>query len=151
MMNCNHFQLAMLAYNLNCWLMLFNREEGSKVATLQHTMLATARRRVLFLAAKIWRHRRGQPPPIPHLRSVRLPTVLEREYGIALVYGDEEVDATAAGARTAGLLRSMRAHRCCAYVRPGFQPVYEPMEVLRECGESSSNRVTRWAYSQTEG
>ena len=26
MMNCNHFQLAMLAYNLNCWLMLFNRE-----------------------------------------------------------------------------------------------------------------------------
>ena len=26
-MNCNHFQMAMLAYNLNCWLMLFNREE----------------------------------------------------------------------------------------------------------------------------
>jgi hypothetical protein len=25
-MNCNHFQLVMLAYNLNCWLMLFNRE-----------------------------------------------------------------------------------------------------------------------------
>ena len=24
--NGNHFQLAMLAYNLNCWLMLFNRE-----------------------------------------------------------------------------------------------------------------------------
>ncbi|MEO7479621.1 MAG: IS1380 family transposase [Sulfuriferula sp.] len=24
--NCHHFQLAMLAYNLNCWLMLFNRE-----------------------------------------------------------------------------------------------------------------------------
>jgi serine/threonine protein kinase len=24
--NRNHFQLAMLAYNLNCWLMLFNRE-----------------------------------------------------------------------------------------------------------------------------
>jgi len=23
--NGNHFQLAMLAYNLNCWLMLFNR------------------------------------------------------------------------------------------------------------------------------
>ena len=31
MMNCNHFQLAMLAYNLNCWLMLFNREEEAKV------------------------------------------------------------------------------------------------------------------------
>jgi hypothetical protein len=56
MMNCNHFQLAMLAYNLNCWLMLFNREEGAKVATLQHTTLATARLRFLFLAAKIWRH-----------------------------------------------------------------------------------------------
>jgi len=25
--NCVHFQLAMLAYNLNCWLLLFNREE----------------------------------------------------------------------------------------------------------------------------
>jgi Transposase DDE domain group 1 len=56
MMNCNHFQLAMLAYNLNCWLMLFNREEEAKVATLQHTTLATARLRFLFLAAKIWRH-----------------------------------------------------------------------------------------------
>jgi hypothetical protein len=56
MMNCNHFQLTMLAYNLNCWLMLFNREEKAKVETLQHTTLATARLRFLFLAAKIWRH-----------------------------------------------------------------------------------------------
>jgi hypothetical protein len=55
-MNCNHFQLAMLAYNLNCWLMLFNREEHAKVETLKHTTLATARLRFLFLAAKIWRH-----------------------------------------------------------------------------------------------
>ena len=55
-MNCNHFQLAMLAYNLNCWLMLFNREDGAKVETLKHTTLATARLRFLFLAAKIWRH-----------------------------------------------------------------------------------------------
>jgi hypothetical protein len=55
-MNCNHFQLAMLAYNFNCWLMLFNREEEAKVETLQHTTLATARLRFLFLAAKIWRH-----------------------------------------------------------------------------------------------
>ena len=55
-MNCNHFQLAMLAYNLNCWLMLFNREEEAKVDTLKHTTLATARLRFLFLAAKIWRH-----------------------------------------------------------------------------------------------
>ena len=54
--NGNHFQLAMLAYNLNCWLMLFNREEGAKVDTLKHTTLATARLRFLFLAAKIWRH-----------------------------------------------------------------------------------------------
>ncbi len=56
MMNCNHFQLALLAYNLNCWLMLFNREEEAQVETLQHTTLATARLRFLFLAAKIWRH-----------------------------------------------------------------------------------------------
>jgi Transposase DDE domain group 1 len=56
MMNCNHFQLTMLAYNLNCWLMLFHREEEAQVATLQHTTLATARLRFLFLAAKIWRH-----------------------------------------------------------------------------------------------
>ena len=55
-MNCNHFQLAMLAYNLNCWLMLFNREENAKVEALKHTTLATARLRFLFLAAKIWRH-----------------------------------------------------------------------------------------------
>ena len=55
-MNCNHFQLAMLAYNLNCWLMLFHREENAKVDTLRHTTLATARLRFLFLAAKIWRH-----------------------------------------------------------------------------------------------
>jgi len=56
LMNCNHFQLAMLAYNLNCWLMLFNREEEAATATLKHTTLATARLRFLFLAAKIWRH-----------------------------------------------------------------------------------------------
>jgi len=56
LMNCNHFQLTMLAYNLNCWLMLFNREEQARAETLQHTTLATARLRFLFLAAKIWRH-----------------------------------------------------------------------------------------------
>ncbi len=55
-MNCIHFQLAMLAYNLNCWLMLFNREPEAKVEALQHTRLATSRLRFLFLAAKIWRH-----------------------------------------------------------------------------------------------
>ena len=54
--NSNHFQFAMLAYNLNCWLMLFNREPVADVAELQHTTLATSRLRFLFMAAKIWRH-----------------------------------------------------------------------------------------------
>ena len=54
--NGNHFQLAMLAYNLNCWLMLFNREPQTDATALQHTTLATARLRFLFVAAKIWRH-----------------------------------------------------------------------------------------------
>jgi hypothetical protein len=55
-MNCIHFQLAMLAYNLNCWLMLFSREEEAQVDALQHTTLATTRLKFLFLAARIWRH-----------------------------------------------------------------------------------------------
>jgi len=55
-MNRNFFQMVMLAYNLNCWLMLFNREEQDEVATLRHTTLATARLRFLFVAAKIWSH-----------------------------------------------------------------------------------------------
>ena len=54
--NGNHFQLAMLAYNLNCWLMLFNREPQADVTELRHTTLATSRLRFLFVAAKIWRH-----------------------------------------------------------------------------------------------
>jgi len=54
--NCVHFQLAMLAYNLNCWLMLFHRDEQVQAADLLHTTLATARLRFLFLAAKIVRH-----------------------------------------------------------------------------------------------
>lgn len=55
-MNCVHFQLAMPAYNLNCRLMLFNREEQAKAEDLHHITLATARLRFLFLAAKIVRH-----------------------------------------------------------------------------------------------
>jgi hypothetical protein len=55
-MNCIYFQLAMLAYNLNCRLMLFNREQDAKVETLGHTTLATARLKFLFLAARIWSH-----------------------------------------------------------------------------------------------
>jgi hypothetical protein len=54
--NCVHFQLAMLAYNLNCWLMLFNREEKVQADDLKHTTLVTVRLRFLFVAAKIWRH-----------------------------------------------------------------------------------------------
>jgi hypothetical protein len=54
-MNCIFFQFAMLAYNRNCWLMLFHREEEAPVETLGHTTLATARLRFLFLAARIWR------------------------------------------------------------------------------------------------
>ena len=54
--NRNYFQIAMLAYNLNCWLMLFNRDEQTGSGNLRHTTLATARLRFLFLAAKIWRH-----------------------------------------------------------------------------------------------
>ncbi|MBA2688842.1 MAG: IS1380 family transposase [Gemmatimonadaceae bacterium] len=54
--NGNHFQLAMLAYNLNCWLLLFNREPQANASELRHTTLATSRLRFLFVAAKIWRH-----------------------------------------------------------------------------------------------
>ena len=54
--NGNHFQLAMLAYNLNCWLMLFNREPQADATQLHHTTLGTSRLRFLFVAAKIWRH-----------------------------------------------------------------------------------------------
>ena len=53
---CVHFQRVMLAYNLNCWLLLFQREEGVQADQLQHTRLATARLRFLFVAAKIWKH-----------------------------------------------------------------------------------------------
>ena len=55
-MNRNHFPLAMLAYNLNGWLMLFSREPQSDATQLQHTTLATSRLRFLFVAARIWRH-----------------------------------------------------------------------------------------------
>jgi hypothetical protein len=55
-MNCIFFQLALLAYNLNCWLMLFQRDEEATVETLGHTTLATARLKLLFLAARIWKH-----------------------------------------------------------------------------------------------
>ena len=55
-MNCVHFQLAMLAYSLNCWLWLFNREKTADATEMKHTQLSTTRLRFLFLAAKIWCH-----------------------------------------------------------------------------------------------
>ncbi len=55
-MNANWFQIVMLAYNLNCWLLLFNREESVRAEQIPQTTLATARLRFLFVAAKIWRH-----------------------------------------------------------------------------------------------
>ena len=54
--NGNHFQMAMLAYNLNAWLQLFHREPDADIDTLGHTTLATARLRFLFIAARIWTH-----------------------------------------------------------------------------------------------
>jgi hypothetical protein len=46
----------MLAYNLNAWLLLFNRESTDTTEQLKHTTLGIARLRFLFIAAKIWRH-----------------------------------------------------------------------------------------------
>jgi Transposase DDE domain group 1 len=54
--NSIHFQLAMLAYNLNCWLLLMQRSEEETVETMKHTTMATARMRFLFVAAKLWSH-----------------------------------------------------------------------------------------------
>jgi hypothetical protein len=55
-MNRNHFQFAMLAYNLNCWLALFARPEGVPIPALRHTTLGIARLRFLFVAARLSRH-----------------------------------------------------------------------------------------------
>ena len=55
-MNCVHFKLAMLAYNPNCWLVLFNREKTADAAEIKHVQLSTTRLRFLFLAAKICCH-----------------------------------------------------------------------------------------------
>jgi len=55
-MNQNHFQFAMLAYNLNCWLALFLRPSTVPLTAMRHTTLATARLRFLFIAARLWRH-----------------------------------------------------------------------------------------------
>ena len=54
--NANHFQLSMIAYSLNCWLELFEREESVTVPELTHRTVATTRLRLVYLAAKITRH-----------------------------------------------------------------------------------------------
>ena len=51
-----HFQLSMLSYNLNCWLLLFNRGPKTDATELKHTTMVIARLRFLFIAAKLWRH-----------------------------------------------------------------------------------------------
>ncbi|MBI2686630.1 MAG: hypothetical protein HYX27_09965 [Acidobacteria bacterium] len=51
-MNGNHFQLAMLVCNPNCWLMLVNRGPQAGATALRHTKPATARLRFLFVAAR---------------------------------------------------------------------------------------------------
>ena len=51
-----HFQLAMLAYNLNCRLLPMQRSEEETVETLKHTTMETARFRFLFIAAKLRNH-----------------------------------------------------------------------------------------------
>jgi hypothetical protein len=41
-MHGSYFHVAMLAYDLNCWLMLFNPEEEVQKVTLKHTIPAVA-------------------------------------------------------------------------------------------------------------
>lgn len=55
-MNSNHFQFVMLAYNLNCWLALFERPKEVPLYKFRHTTLAISRLRFLFVGARLWRH-----------------------------------------------------------------------------------------------
>jgi hypothetical protein len=55
-MNASPCQLSRIAYNLNCWLKLFEREESVTVPELRHRTVATNRLRLLYLAARITRH-----------------------------------------------------------------------------------------------
>ena len=59
--NGNHFQLAMLAYNLNCWLMLFNREPQADATATAATRLWRPR----GCASCSWRPRSGATPAAP--------------------------------------------------------------------------------------
>jgi len=83
-MNCNPFQMAMLAYNLNGWLRLFNREEKARTEELKPTTLATSRLRFLFVAAKIGRHggRVGVSYSDPYAEPGLFQRLMERLRGI---------------------------------------------------------------------
>lgn len=49
--NQNFFQLVMLAYNFNCWLGLFERQNEQE---FRHRSLGIQRLKFLFIAAQIW-------------------------------------------------------------------------------------------------
>ena len=73
-MNANWFQIAMLAYNLDCWLQLFQRDENATVETIKYATLATARLRFLFLAARIWRHAGAWAPALAIITRRKTPS-----------------------------------------------------------------------------
>jgi hypothetical protein len=68
--NGNHFQLAMLAYNLNCWLLLFNREPQADASALRHTtgkgdgalFSIQTQFRPTSMQSTVWAIPRRQPP-----------------------------------------------------------------------------------------
>src|SRR5437870_12873005 len=51
-----HLQMAMFAYNFNCWLLLHNREPEADSMKLKHTTLSLARFCFLFIAVKLCNH-----------------------------------------------------------------------------------------------
>ena len=72
-MNCVHFQLAMLAYNLNCWLMLFNRDEQPRPR-----ICVTSRWPPRACASCFWRPKSCATPGLSGAlqRSLRRPRAL---------------------------------------------------------------------------
>jgi hypothetical protein len=74
-MKVNWFQIVMLAYNLNCWLQLFDRGPETTVEGLRHTTLATAR-----LRCYLWRH--GFGTMLAAWGSATVTTTRRRKSGI---------------------------------------------------------------------
>jgi hypothetical protein len=119
-MNCVHFQLAMMAYNLNCWLILFNRDEQARAEDLKHTTLATARLRYLFLAAKM------VAPCRCGVRAIQ--RSLHRTGNSGVTHESTAFDRAgrsprAGGANAAAPLK--RVHRILCKVRLGLTMTYE--------------------------